>query len=1223
MEAFEDDGSVTPSGSQAESFIRLHDQVTQWIDSRDPQIALDPTSLCTAASLIGLVAEGLYAVPVPETHLHAAHLVGVLLQARLEALGDDRSEHDHLAWVSVFAVVHSIDPALIPEPLASAFAADPPARSPMYELPYLMALVLLHDHSRAGGLGVLGTAVTLLQDAVQTAPEEQRPAITFDLGGAWKRLADETPGLPRYLDLAAHEMSRAVTAAVGHPMRPRMWYELALVETERFDRTHDIRRLDVAIDARRAMVSEGSPEPGWWFLLGSSLWQRFRVTRIRKYLDEAIDATAEDIRLAPADYPMLPDVMGSLGNMLLARYAATKDAEDIEAALHTTAAAERIAPPEHPQRAALHHNVRVLTLMHAQAASGAGALEPGGVDDEPTDPATLPGLATGLVERFVRVGDVDDLEAALRIAREAVDSLPGDAAALGALAAARFWQSRYSSEPGELTEAVAAAAAALDTTREDDPARAERLGGLAFMLRIRFENQGNMEDLDASLSLARQAIALTDRDGSVYFTAQTNLSAALLARFVVLREPQDIDDAVSAARHAVDSSPDSAEAGRARTHLAAALNTRYDVRRQEADLDAAIDALRSATTETPPSHTDFPVMRLKLAAALRDRGAPGDLDASVAILRRTVEDLDTRHGDPNIAHARSELAYSLVQRFEAGGGPEDVYEAGHAFRQSAETETATTRTRLFSASRWGGLAMVRGDAAEALAGYRTAVEDLLPRLADRGLSRDSRLAQIAQVPLLASDAAAAAIAVGDLPGAVRLLEQGRSVIWSQLLQTRTDRTELRDRHRALAEEFDAVCAALEIGRPGTDGAPVPSSGRGAQPWQLSKEFDAVLARIRRIPEFARFLEPPTFNELCRAADDGPVAVINISAHRCDALILRSAPGDPPVTLVPLPGVSASEVDRRAAEFLTAVGELSQPRPELGPVEKVKLARGVGDTLSWLWEKITRPVLAALGLDQPGQTPPRLWWCPTGPLTHLPLHAAGSKDGPRVIDLVVSSYTPTLSSLIRARSRPSTRRPRLLGIGVGRQTPGDGGTRPQSDLPGVSTELAVLAEIFGDRHTCRVDEEAVLPAVLSALPSHPWVHFACHGVLSPSDPGNSHLALYDEPLPVTDIAEQDLSGAELAFLSACHTALGNSRLADEAMHLAAAFQLAGYQHVVGTLWALDDGPAPNVARDFYRALEADDSASGSAHALHHAIHRLRRNPDHSSPLHWASYVHLGP
>lgn len=112
--------------------------------------------------------------------------------------------------------------------------------------------------------------------------------------------------------------------------------------------------------------------------------------------------------------------------------------------------------------------------------------------------------------------------------------------------------------------------------------------------------------------------------------------------------------------------------------------------------------------------------------------------------------------------------------------------------------------------------------------------------------------------------------------------------------------------------------------------------------------------------------------------------------------------------------------------------------------------------------------------------------------------------------------------------------------------------------------------------------------------------------------------------MTSIAEQNLSGAELAFLSACHTARGTSALADEAIHLAAAFQLAGFPHVVGTLWRLADDPAPDIAREFYQALTASaQGAGGSARALHDAVQRLRQDPAHAARLNWACYVHVGP
>src|SRR5207249_4816555 len=104
------------------------------------------------------------------------------------------------------------------------------------------------------------------------------------------------------------------------------------------------------------------------------------------------------------------------------------------------------------------------------------------------------------------------------------------------------------------------------------------------------------------------------------------------------------------------------------------------------------------------------------------------------------------------------------------------------------------------------------------------------------------------------------------------------------------------------------------------------------------------------------------------------------------------------------------------------------------------------------------------------------------------------------------------------------------------------------------------------------------AVLGALPSHGVAHFACHGRSDTDDPGASALLLSDaadHPLTVTEIYRQNLTGAELAYLSACSTTDTRPRLADEAVHITAAVQLAGYRNVIGTLWPVDDRSARRV------------------------------------------------
>ncbi|KAG1876045.1 hypothetical protein C8R48DRAFT_571681, partial [Suillus tomentosus] len=43
----------------------------------------------------------------------------------------------------------------------------------------------------------------------------------------------------------------------------------------------------------------------------------------------------------------------------------------------------------------------------------------------------------------------------------------------------------------------------------------------------------------------------------------------------------------------------------------------------------------------------------------------------------------------------------------------------------------------------------------------------------------------------------------------------------------------------------------------------------------------------------------------------------------------------------------------------------------------------------------------------------------------------------------------------------------------------------------------------------------------------------------------------------------------AFLSACHTTVGDEKSPDESIHLAAAMQFSGLRSVIGFMWSVED------------------------------------------------------
>ena len=84
------------------------------------------------------------------------------------------------------------------------------------------------------------------------------------------------------------------------------------------------------------------------------------------------------------------------------------------------------------------------------------------------------------------------------------------------------------------------------------------------------------------------------------------------------------------------------------------------------------------------------------------------------------------------------------------------------------------------------------------------------------------------------------------------------------------------------------------------------------------------------------------------------------------------------------------------------------------------------------------------------------------------------------------------------------------------------------------------------------------------------HFAGHGGIDPASPLYSRLLLEDwekDPLIMEGLLDIDLNSKSpfLAYLSACGTGeIRNDRLIDEGIYLTAAYQIASFRHVIGTL-----------------------------------------------------------
>jgi tetratricopeptide (TPR) repeat protein len=842
--------------------------------------------------------------------------------------------------------------------------------------------------------------------------------------------------------------------------------------------------------------------------------------------------------------------------------------------------------------------------------------------------AAANGLGVALWSRYERFGDLSDLNRAIDLFREALamypdEQTPATPSFHANLAGVLRQRWRRTGSVTDLDESVVEIRAALAMTSPGDPRRSWRLNNLAdglFALSLRHDDSSALAE---AVDLLRQAVECAG-PGDDVAGMLANLAEALRLRYRSTggRHRALLDEAVTRAREALAAAaPTHPLRPRFQSNLALILLDRYAVQRRPADLAEAAALARDAVDATPAGHPNRAERLLILSGIRRmelDRGVDPKRPRPTWRGRRAVRRMvklarEAMAAIPEGHYLRADalLNEGSAQAFQAVSGDPAAFEAAiAAFRRVATDPVAPVRARVQAAWQWANTTLLHSagrDLAAARGAFDLAVT-LLPRVAPRHITHADRERQLAAFSGLARDAAAAALTAGDSEGALRLLEHGRGVLLRHALDARTEVTGLRERRPDLADRFEALRSTLDL----PEGAGFTSGDAGAglsgeDRHALAREWDRLLDEIRGLPGFAGFLRPPPVDDLLAAtAEHGPIAVLNISGLRCDALLL--AAGE--CRTMPLP-VNLDDLAGRARRFRAAIAAAGHA----GLPSRVREdARDtVAETLRWLWTAVTGPVLDALDLPAGA----RLWWVPTGPLTTLPLHAAGSPGSPSVLDRVTSSYAPTVRSLVaawRTRGTGPDNEPAPLVVAMP--------TTPDlPDLPHVRTETAMLAGRFPGATVLR-GEQAVRAAVLDALPRHAWVHFACHAVSAADAAADGHLVLHDHataPLTVADIARLRLPEAQLAYLSACDTGVPEEDLGDEALHIAGACQMAGFRHVVGTLWAIRDATAPAVAADFYAALTTADAAAA---ALHHAVRALRdAHPD--QPALWAPYIHVGP
>ncbi len=813
----------------------------------------------------------------------------------------------------------------------------------------------------------------------------------------------------------------------------------------------------------------------------------------------------------------------------------------------------------------------------------------------------------------------EPLARAIEAGEQAVAALPDKpkeaAAALYALAGALIRRYERDGAGDDLRRAVALGERCLTTMPEHLPLHTDYLATVAQFYRTGHTSGLIENGLDRALGLGEQAV-VREPDNP---WALASLIGVLQERYRFFGTAADLDRAIDLGVSAVT------EAGqdtRLRSALAGAFLARYQYSGTLADLNEAIHIFRGLLAEPNVSDDDRAGWASLLGNAYQQRftGAHdlADLELAIRYGEQAVGPVSRHH--PDLGDRLAKLALSCQRAYEVGLGTEYLKRAidlgeraiavtpeGHPGRAGWLGNLATsyidlgfvtdrTHVDLDRAIELGEQAVAafpRGQAGRVrvVANLAAAYRD---RLLDGGGGVDAtRLHELAEQ--VGDDAVpvdqvwgrhavgSLALAAGEHRLAVTMLDSALALL-PTVAPTQADWDDQVFRlgeHLGLAGA--AVAAHCAVGDPA--GAVVAAElGRGVL---LANQAGG---------------DPIEFDVLRAAAAGGSVVLVNASRYRSDAVVVW-ADRDPVV--VELPRLHQEEVSQRAIALNEVTLETST-----GLSAGLRRKQVLDDVLGWLWDSIVAPVLSAL---PPGRAPHRIWWMPTGYLGGFPLHAAGHLEEPGALDLAISSFIPSLRTLRHARTRPTVTERRQLVVALHR-TPG------QPDLPGAAEEAAALHASHPG--TALLDEQATKDAVLAALPGSTWAHFACHAEADLRSPANGGVLLYDGPLRLPDIGALALPEAEFAYLSACSTAHHGGRYADEALHAASAFQLAGFRHVVGTLWPVADEIASRAAHAFYRDLPDGTTADTAASVLH-AVTRALRAAQPARPDLWATFIHSGP
>jgi len=739
------------------------------------------------------------------------------------------------------------------------------------------------------------------------------------------------------------------------------------------------------------------------------------------------------------------------------------------------------------------------------------------------------------------------------------------------------------------------------STSADDRNLGRYLTGVAAALTQRYDRRGSLEDLEAAIDYAQRAVHAEVLGTHRHRISLDGLGGLYRRRFLRFGDPPDILRSVQLLGRAVEEAQGSMEFPYRLSNFGNALLEKFAVTGDPNDLAAAVESEREAVRLTEPGDWWLASRLNNLGNALSVRfdggGSVEDLEEATRVYHRSVE--LTSPNDPMLTSRLYNLGNTLRRCYQHTQTHSYLEESITSYRRACTSGADFSLEWTVAASAaWGVWAGCRESWEEASEAFRHGLK-AIESLYRSQLLPGNRNVWLKDYRNLANQAAYALAKIGCLTEAVLTLEANRT--------------------RALAEALSMRAASVEAAKPEDrkewlrlreriselQSEAVPSAGRAQRDlldvaMELRKAHEALEATARRIraylPEFLPAGLGATEIDALSAKLERPLTYLLTVQQGSLALIVQPSTVCGSSCELTIVAVWLPEFTENALHSVLFGRDGRNGYLEAAVLGGTPM---LSDVLAEVWPMLNEQLIAPLArvVAERGQRGAVL--VPTGMLSLLPLH--GDQLGGCVLSSTPSARA--LQSAVGTLGQLGALPRRFIGIG---------NPLPQaSPLAFAAAEIESIAAHFPKNARQNLSEErATLRNIQAAVTSASeqrrealYVHLACHGAFDPQEPLDSSIFFSgNDQMTLRALlhGELNLSTARLVTLSACQTGVTEFRqVPDEAIGLPSGVMQAGAPGVISTLWPVDDvSTAVLMARFYELHLHANEQLNPAA-ALHHA------------------------